>query len=108
METKAKWYTSFLTPQTVFLICGGIVWAVIFWIRTEDSWKDINSVQKDIKNMKEEKAGLIEFNELKAQVQRQYGTQREYNEKQDKDVDELKLWKAFKEGQESILEKTKK
>jgi len=43
--------------------------------------------------------------ELREQVTRQYSTQREMNDKTNKEVDELKLWRArqegYKQGQDS-------
>lgn len=49
----------------------------------------------------------IGLKELKEQVQRQYGTQRDMNEKTNGEVDELKLWKAWMGGYRSAQNETK-
>jgi hypothetical protein len=49
------------------------------------TWKSVSDTAKGLDNLRE-------------QVQRQYGTQRDMNEKTNSEVDELKLWKSWMEG----------
>lgn len=49
------------------------------------TWKSVGDTAKGLDTLKE-------------QVQRQYSTQRDMNEKTNKEVDEVKLWKAWMEG----------
>jgi hypothetical protein len=49
------------------------------------TWRTVGDTAKAVENLRE-------------QVQRQYGVQRDMNEKTNSEVDELKLWKAWMEG----------
>ena len=57
------------------------------------TWKNVNDTAEGLKNLRE-------------QVQRQYGTQREMNDKTNAEVDQLKLWKAKMEGFEAGKKET--
>lgn len=62
----------------IVMIGAGFVGLVLTWKSVGDTAKGLDT--------------------LRDQVQRQYGTQREMNEKTNSEVDELKLWKAWMEG----------
>jgi len=62
----------------ILMIGAGFVSLVLTWKSVGDTAKGLDS--------------------LREQVQRQYGVQREMNEKTNKEVDDLKLWKAYQEG----------
>jgi sensor domain CHASE-containing protein len=62
----------------ILAIGGGFVAMVL-------AWKDIGDNKKNIESLKE-------------QVARQYQTQREMNDKTNKEVDQLKLWAEYQKG----------
>lgn len=62
------------------LLGGGFVSLVL-------TWRDVHDNKKAVELLKE-------------QVTRQYATQREMNDKTNKEVDELKLWMEYHKGYE--------
>lgn len=73
----------------IFLIGGGFISIVAFWY-------DSKAVARKVDTNKAETDARI--NAIDDKVTRQYGTQRDMNDKTNKEVDELKLWKSFMEG----------
>jgi len=37
-QDKQKWYKALLTPQTFIYLMAGMVFIVVFWFKTEQSW----------------------------------------------------------------------
>jgi hypothetical protein len=72
----------------IVMIGAGFVSLVLTWKSVGDTAEGLNS--------------------LREQVQRQYGTQREMNEKTNAEVDELKLWKAWTDGYNEAKKETSK
>lgn len=97
--TKTSWYQSVLNIQTVFAICGAIFAVCAFIIQVRSHDKDISQIKKDLLL----KSSLEETRALRDQVNRQYQTQREKDNEQDKQVKENSDWieyqKGFQDGQ---------
>jgi len=73
---------------SIIAVGGGFVALVL-------AWKDIADTKKNVDVLKE-------------QVTKQYSTQRDMNDKTNKEVDDLKLWKAYEEGYHKGITDSKK
>lgn len=67
---KKAWIHSFLTPQTIFYILGGMIAIVIFWTRTQESWAKVKAIEGDML-LRADKADLKAIEE---RVSRQWET----------------------------------
>lgn len=92
--TTTKWYQSLLTPQVVLFILSGLVAVVIFWIKTEDNWKQTaTKADKETVDKLEEK-----IKDLEDKVTRQYSVQRDQNEKELIQIEEALDWQHEWDG----------
>lgn len=73
----------------IILVGTGFISLVAFWY-------DTKAVARKVDTNKVETDAIIKA--IDDKVTRQYSVQREMNEKTNKEVDELKLWKAWREG----------
>lgn len=69
-------------------------------------WFDTRAVAKKVETNKAETDAIIKA--IDDKVTRQYGIQREMNEKTNKEVDDLKQWKAWTEGYKQAEKDLKK
>lgn len=96
-KTTTKWWSNYLTPQTMFWICAGFVWAVIFWKDSHDNWDKTKQLELNI----ERKADADDLKALKEQVTRQYSTAKEDREKESKQIEEALDWIEFEKGRQA-------
>lgn len=113
-RTTTKWWTPYMTPQTMLWVLAAFVYGVIFWKDSQDNWNKTRKVEKDM----ELKANKEEFNALKDQVNRQYQTAREEREKllqaqkEDRDrefkaIEEVADYMHFEQGRQQGLKEHK-
>lgn len=79
-KTVTKFFSGFVSPQMVFLLCGAFVSVVIFWKTSKDNWDKVKQLEQRVEN----KAETSELKALNERVSRQYETS---NKIQDRVVD---------------------
>jgi len=86
--TTTKWWSPYLTPQTMFWILAGFVGVVIFWKDSKDNWAKIGTKadESEIIALKEQ------VKDLEDRVNRQYATARDDREKENKAIEEVADW----------------
>ena len=94
--TTTKWWSPYMTPQTMFWILAAFVYGVIFWKDSHDNWDKTNKLEEII----ERKADADDLKTLKDQVNRQYTNAKEDKEKQNKLIEEALDWIEWEKGYE--------
>lgn len=102
-KTTTKFWSNYLTPQTMLFILGGFVSLVIFWKDSHDNWDKT----KELENQLKLKADADDLKSLKEQVTRQYGTAKEDREKESKQIEEALDWIEFEKGRQAGLKEKK-
>lgn len=97
-----KWWESFITPQTGVMLLAGFASLVVFWNDQKNIKADLHIIKSDMKVM-QDKADVTDIKALDEKVNRQYSTQREMNDKTNKEVEELKLWMEYHKGYEQAI-----
>lgn len=98
-KTVTRWWTGMINIQTVAMLGAAFVAVVIFWKDSKDNWNKTSRLE----NVVNTKASADELKALREQVNRQYQTQREKDNEQDRQVKQNADWiewqKGFQAGQ---------
>ena len=102
-KTTTKWWSNYLTPQTMFWICAGFVWAVVFWKDSKENWAKIGTKadESEIVTLKEQ------VKDLEERVNRQYSTARDDREKENKAIEEVADWMHYQRGYKQAMDDIK-
>lgn len=93
-KVTTKWWSNFLTPQTMFWILAGFVSLVLFWKDSHDNWDKT----KDLEKVVATKADQEDLKALKDQVNRLYQTNKEDREKESREIEEVADWMHYQQG----------
>lgn len=95
---STKWWTPYITPQTMFGICAAFVWAVIFWKDSHDNWDKTNRLEETKANADDVRTIREDLKALRETVTKQYATAKEDREREGNEIEQVADWKHEQEG----------
>jgi len=108
-EIKVRaWVSSLVTPQTVVMICAGLVGLVTFWIKSHEAWDRLNQLETEVEELRKSKADASDFKDLNERVLRQYATQKDMNDKTNAHIEEVADWMHEQIGFQKGITNSKK
>ena len=76
-EPKRHWVNTFLTPQTIVYVLGGMVALVVFWTKSQENWAKTKELERQVL----EKSDQSDIKAIEDRVSRQYETMGKISER---------------------------
>lgn len=91
-KTTTKWWTPYMTPQTMVWVLAAFVYGVVFWKDSHDNWDKTNELEEKVNR---------QYNIARDEREKLMISQKEDREREFKAIEEVADWMHYEKGRQA-------